>query len=180
MYANGKLWGALDTATDDPDIAGAAWYVLRPSTDGTTTSSKLALSGVVTGPNDASLTYPTIGVTSSGRGVLAFTLVGPNDYPSAAYASIDALAGVGDIHVYGQGVGPQDGFTEYPPLGGFPPRWGDYAASAVDGKTVYVANEYIAQSCTYAQYLATAGRCGNTRGALGNWATRVGKLDLSH
>lgn len=182
MYANGKLWGTLGTATDQPGVVGAAWYILKPSVDATgQVSDALANSGTLVPGTGDSVTYSTVGVTRSGRGVLAFTLAGPNTYPSAAYAPIDAVAGVGDIHVYGAGVGPQDGFTEYPPFGGSRPRWGDYGAASVDGNTVYVASEYIAQTCTYAQYLTSPiGRCGNTRGALGNWATRVGKIDASH
>jgi hypothetical protein len=40
-------------------------------------------------------TYPAIAVTASGRGVMAFTATGDATNPSAAFASIDAIAGVG-------------------------------------------------------------------------------------
>ncbi len=36
------------------------------------------------------VTYPAIATTAAGSGVMAFTLVGENDFPSAAYAPIDA------------------------------------------------------------------------------------------
>ena len=44
MYANGKLWGALDTALN-PDggaqQAGIAWFIVKPSTTGGTLSAKM-------------------------------------------------------------------------------------------------------------------------------------------
>jgi len=33
------------------------------------------------------------------------------------------------------------------------PRWGDYGAAAVVGGDIWIASEYVAQTCTYAQYL---------------------------
>ena len=44
-------------------------------------------------------TYPAIGVTQSGRGVMAFTATGDTLNPSAAYAPIDAMVGVGTWNV---------------------------------------------------------------------------------
>ena len=89
MYANGKLWGALDTALN-PDggaqRAGIAWYIVNPS------SNKLALQGYL-GATGHDFTYPAIGVTASGRGVMAFTATGDTLNPSSAYAAIDAIVG---------------------------------------------------------------------------------------
>ena len=83
--------------------------------------------------------YPTLGVTTTGRGVISFSHTGENTFPSFGYAAIDDRVGVsGDIHEIEAGKSPQDGFTEYPPIGGNRPRWGDYSASAVDGNFVYV------------------------------------------
>jgi hypothetical protein len=110
---------------------------------------------------------------------MGFTLVGADHFPSAAYVSIDAKVGAGDIHVIAEGAGPQDGFTGYVPLGGTParPRWGDYAAAVADGADIWLASEFIDQTCTYAEFLAQPfGQCGGTRAALGNWATRISKL----
>jgi hypothetical protein len=56
------------------------------------------------------------------------------------------------------------------------PRWGDYGAAAVDGSTIWVASEYVAQTCDYATYRATLGTCGNTRAPLGNWSTHISRL----
>src|SRR5215471_2920570 len=84
-YANGKLWGALDTAVNPnggPQRAGVAWYIVNPATP------KVVLSGYL-GASGHDFTYPAIGVTTSGRGVMAFTDTGDTTYPSAAYAPID-------------------------------------------------------------------------------------------
>jgi hypothetical protein len=173
MYANGKLWGALDTAVNvgGQSRAGIAYYVVNP------TNAKLVLQGQA-GLTSTDLTYPAIGVTDSGRGVIAFTLTGDNDYPSAAYASLDAQVGLGDVSVAAAGAGPWDGFTSYVVFRSGRPRWGDYGATSVVGNTIYTASEYVAQTCTYDQYLNTApvGQCGGSRAPLGNWSTHISAI----
>jgi hypothetical protein len=52
------------------------------------------------------------------------------------------------------------------------PRWGDYGAAQIDGTQVWIASEYIAQSCTIDQYIADP-TCGGTRAPLSNWSTRI-------
>ena len=150
MYTNGKVWGALDTALN-PDggaqRAGIAWYVVNPN------AGKLVNSGYL-GAAGYDFTYPAIGVTTSGRGVMAFTATGDNTYPSAGYAPIDALAGVGEWNVVpgGQGAAADDGFSGYKQQR-FPnpirSRWGDYGAAAVDGNSIWIASEYIGHACDY-------------------------------
>jgi len=101
-------------------------------------------------------------------------VLGQDNYPSAGYSSLDALTGAGDVHIAAAGVGPDDGFSAYFPLvNPVRPRWGDYGAAAVDGNTIWFASEYTAQTCNLSTYVATNFRCGDTRGALGNWATRI-------
>jgi hypothetical protein len=171
-YANGKLWGALDTAVNvgGQDRAGVAYYVINPQ------SQKLFLQGQA-GIASTDLTYPAIGVTQNGRGVMTFTLTGDNDYPSAAFAGMDAKVGMGNVQVAAAGAGPWDGFTSYVIFGSGRPRWGDYGAAAVDGSDIWVASEYVAQTCTYAEYLVVPrGQCGGTRAALGNWSTHISKV----
>jgi hypothetical protein len=171
-YANGNLWGALDTAliVGGQNRAGVAYYVINPN------SGNLVLQGQA-GVANTDLTYPAVGVTQSGRGVIAFTLTGDNDYPSAALAGLDAKAGMGNVQVAAAGAGSWDGFTSYIIFGAGRPRWGDYGAAAVDGNDIWVASEYTAQTCTYAQYLvAPRGQCGGTRAALGNWSTHISKV----
>jgi len=175
-YANGKLWGALDTqvTVGGESRAGIAWFIVDPSVP------KLVKSGTLAMANN-NLSYPAIATTAAGRGVMAFTLVGEDHFASAAYASIDAKVGVGDIHIAGAGLGLDDGFTSYKAQVGDPPRtrWGDYGAAALDGKNIWIASEYIGQSCTLTQWLAAPiGSCGGTRTALANWGTRLTKLNV--
>lgn len=174
-FANGKVWGTLDTdvlLSDGSHGSGINYFVINPNSGGLFANGTLALP-------DANLTYGAAAVTQSGRGVIAFTVVGPNDYPSAGYASLDAKIGAGDVHIAMAGAGPWDGFTGIPYLGGDQPRWGDYGAASADGNTIWLASEYIAQTCTLAQYLTPPlFQCGGTRGALGNWATRISMIQL--
>src|SRR5207302_721657 len=97
--------------------------------------------------------YATIAVTQSGRGVMAFTASGDSQNPSSAFASIDAVAGVGPWNVItgGAGAAQADGFTSYAAEVGSPPRtrWGDYGGAAVDGSSIWIASEYIANACNY-------------------------------
>jgi hypothetical protein len=186
------LWGALDTALNPdggPQRAGIAWYIVKPD------SSKVLLQGYL-GATGYDLTYPAIGVTASGRGMMAFTASGDTVNPSAASAPIDAVVGVGAWSVLngGQGAAQDDGFTSYKSQVGNPPRtrWGDYGAAAVDGNSIWIASEYIANSCNYTDWggpffaggtgdnllgtCAGAGHGAGTRAALGNWSTRISKL----
>jgi hypothetical protein len=192
MYANGKLWGALDTALN-PDggaqRAGIEWFIVNP------TSVKLTMQGYL-GAAGYDFVYPAIGVTPSGRGVMAFTATGNSLNPSAAYAPIDAIVGVGAWNVVsgGGGAAQADGFTSYKSQVGNPPRtrWGDYGAAAVDGNSVWIASEYIGHVCDYTSWGGPffvggtgdnlLGTCGGAshgpgvRAALGNWSTRISKM----
>jgi hypothetical protein len=192
-FANGKLWGALDSAVTvgGANRAGIAYYVINPA------SGKVDLQGLM-GVAGNDLTYPAIGVTPSGRGVMAFTLTGDTTNPSAAYAPIDAKVGAGAWSFAGpggQGAAVDDGFTSYKSQVGNPPRtrWGDYGAAAVDGNSIWIASEYIAKACDYATWggrffgAATGdnklGTCAPSpgaagpRAALGNWSTHIAKLN---
>jgi hypothetical protein len=203
VYANGKVWGALDTAINPdggPQRAGIAWYIVKPD------AGKVALQGYL-GATGHDFTYPAIGVLPNGRGIMAFTDTGDVTNPSAAYASIDAIAGIGTWNDVpgGAGAAPDDGFTSYKSQVGNPPRtrWGDYGAAAVVGNSIWIASEYIAQPCGYTAWGGPffAGGTGDnllgtcaggtfsfgppasgtpgtpgTRAALGNWSTRISKF----
>ena len=190
MYANGKLWGALDTAltVDGSNRAGIEWFIVNP------TVGKLVKQGYL-GATGYDFTYPAIGVTASGRGVMAFTATGNATNPSAAFAPIDANVGVGawNFVTGGQGAAQDDGFTSYKSQVGNPPRtrWGDYGAAAVDGNSVWIASEYIAHTCTYTDWggpffggtgdnllgtCAGASHGPGVRTALANWSTRISQL----
>jgi hypothetical protein len=173
--ANGKLWTVLDTGLsidgDSTTRAGIAFFVINPH------SGKVHKQGYA-GLAGNNLTYPAVAVTQSGRGVVAFTLLGNDHYPSAGYAGIDDKIGMGDLHVAAEGAGPDDGFTGYHPFSQFGtrPRWGDYGGAASEGNTIWIASEYVNQTCTYNTFITTNFRCGNTRTQLGNWATRISKI----
>ena len=175
-YANGKLWAALDSAVtvNGQKLAGAAFFVLHPNG----ASADVVNQGILALANN-NLTYPAVAVTPSGRGVIAFTVLGQDHFPSAGYASLDAKIGAGDVHIAAEGAAPQDGFTGYfPEVNPVRPRWGDYGAAAVDGNTIWFASEFIANSCDLQTYVATNFTCNNTRGSLGNWATRITHVQM--
>jgi hypothetical protein len=183
-YVNGILWGAADTAVNVGGgiRAGIAWFAVAPKINGAgkvegqvKRQGYLALAG-------NNLTYPALAMGTNGKGAIAFTVLGQDYYPSAGYATIDAAGNVGPIHVAAAGLGPDDGFTGYNAFEYFRPRWGDYGAAVTDGNSIWIASEYIAQTCTYAQYYPTPpsmdgfGSCSATRTSLANWATRISKL----
>ncbi len=189
MFANGKLWGALDTAVTVNTVnqAGIAWYIVNPSAGTLSKGGYLADAGI-------DFAYPAIGVTASGRGIIAFTASGGGHYPSAAYASIDSSVGVTGWNIVngGAGAATDDGFSGYRQQN-FPnpirTRWGDYGAAAVDGNSVWIASEYIATACDYTTWGGPffAGGTGDNllgtcagashgpggRTALANWSTRI-------
>jgi hypothetical protein len=179
-WANGHLWGALDTALSigSAKQAGIEWFNVAPSTSTGSLAAALSNQGYLGLGND-SLTYPAVGVTSGGTGVMAFTVTGSDFYPSAGYATV-TNAGVGTIHIAAAGVGPDDGFSNYKLFGNPPgtirPRWGDYGAAVPVGSNVWIASEYIGQSCTFSEYEQTNFRCDNTRTALANWDTRISEI----
>ncbi len=180
-YVNGMLWGAVDTAVwvNGELRAGIAWFAVSPKVNGAgMVQGTVKKQGYLALANN-NLTYPAIAMTASGKGAIAFTVVGQDYYPSAGYAMIDASGSVGPIHIAAAGLGPDDGFTSYKAFVGDPPRtrWGDYGAAVTDGTSIWIASEYIGQTCTLDQYLTGAiGSCGGTRTSLANWYTRLSKL----
>jgi hypothetical protein len=178
-YAHGKVWAVLGTAAevDGVNRTAVGWYIINPSSTLGSVSGSVLLEGILASQGE-SLVYPTIGVTGGGRGVIGFSQVGENTFPSVGYAAIDDKVGAGtEIHQIEAGKSPQDGFTEYPPVGGNRPRWGDYSAAAVSDPFIYVASEYIEQGpCTLQEYITGGFTCGGTRSSLANWSTRIAKL----
>jgi hypothetical protein len=182
-FADGLLWSALDTAVNvgGATKAGVEFFVVKPKVTGTGVSGAIVKQGYL-GVANNNLTYPAVGVTDAGRAVIAFTLVGADHYPSAAYAGLDAKSGAGGVRVAAEGKGVSDGFTSYKAFVGDPPRtrWGDYGAAVADGSSIWIASEYINQTCTLTEWFADAGpnlgSCGGTRTALANWGTRFSEV----
>jgi hypothetical protein len=181
-YVNGEIWGSSGTAVrvGGEVKAGIAWFRVDPHLDrrgrlhaDVEDQGYIALA-------DNNLTMPAIALTPQGEGAIAFTVIGETFHPTAGYVRIDDDGHVGPVRIAAQGVGVTDGFTSYKAFVGDPPRtrWGDYGAAVTDGDRIWLASEYIAQSCTLTEYLTGAiGSCNNTRTALANWATRITRID---
>ena len=180
IYSKGLVFGTLDTVVNvgGQDRAGLAYYVLRPtySAGGVLTGTVVSQGKLAVAGNN--LTFGAFGVDAAGKAIIALSLMGKDYYPSAGYVTFDSEYRPSPVHVSGLGVGPTDGFTEYTDFTGtLRPRWGDYAATAFDPSTgsIWMANEYIAQTCTVAVYQADP-TCGGTRSKYGNWTTRVSEV----
>ena len=182
-YVNGMLWGASGTAVNvDGEIkSGIAWFAVAPKINGAgKVEGQVKKQGYLALANN-NLTYPAIAMGTNGKGAIAFTVVGEDYYPSAGYVTINSNGSVGPIHIAANGLGPSDGFTSYKAFVGDPPRtrWGDYGAAVTDGSNIWIASEYIAQTCDLNTYLfgGPIGSCGGTRTAYANWSTRLSKLN---
>lgn len=168
IYAHGHLWGASDTIVKTPtgsSQVGSAYYMISPSVDASGTPSGSIVKQGYLSVNGDSVTRPSIAVTSLGKVVVGVSLIGPDYYPSAAYTTFDdsASSAPTTLHVAAAGPVPGDGFTGFHAEGGSGiERWGDYGFAAVDGNSVWVANEWIP---------------GLVQGAdLANWGTYVSKV----
>jgi hypothetical protein len=161
IYANGKLWGSLNTVVKTANGAtqtGLAWFAVTPST------ATIAGQGYVSADN-ASVFYPSLAINDAGKGVIGGTISSASMHPSVAYALLDATHGAGSLHLAFSGPVGEDGFTGYtnPATGAAQnqkgvARWGDYGAAGVDSDgSIWVANETTS----------------TTRTLLANWGTFV-------
>jgi hypothetical protein len=187
-FAAGKLYGAHGTAVDvgtssstTAQRTGVAWYITSPTTAGNgNLSTTVSKQGRIASAGN-NLLMPTLGVRFNGSAVIGVTVAGVDHFPSAAYVDLSSAGATGPVKIIAAGAGPEDGFAGCR-LFGARPRWGDYGAAAVDSSGgLWVANEYIAQSCTFAQYSTATdaspfGTCNKTRTALANWATQIAKI----
>jgi hypothetical protein len=178
-FADGKLYGALASVVSvaGKDQAGSAYYIIEPEMEDRGVRGKLENQGKIALANN-NVINPAIAALSNGKAVLSFTLVGADYHPSAGYVTFDD-GKPSPIKIAAAGAGPQDGFTGYAALTSNPPRprWGDYGAAASDGNAIWLATEYIGQTCTLAEYVTVPlGSCGGTRVTLGNWGTRISKI----
>ena len=185
VFANGRLWSGVNTVArvGGERRVGIAFFVVKPSLGSSALSASLDDQGYVAVHHEDVL-FPSIGVTANGAAAIVFTLSGQDYFPSAAYSPISASAG--DVRLASPGIGPEDGSSGYAvsqPNGvsnGGVARWGDYSAAVADGDgNIWIATEYIGQTCTDAQYAADT-TCGHTRSSLANWGTFIGKLPTCH
>lgn len=188
VFSGGSLWSSLDTIVQvqgDPDNTprdGVAWFNITPTVTNNVVTGAEIRQGYVAVQGDY-LLYPSIALSAQGQAKLVVSLAGPDFFPTAAYALFNASDGggkFGDIRFAAAGVGPEDGASC---LSGTPGvqgacRWGDYSAAVTDPSdgSVWMAVEFINQSCTSAQYSIDP-TCGGTRDPLANWATRLFQLN---
>jgi hypothetical protein len=180
FFTGGRLYGALDTVVTirGQDQAGIAYYAIRPYAHNGSVVNVLDSQGKI-GLAANNVTYPAIAARADGSGVIAFTLLGDDYFPSAAYVTLSENGQHGAVQIASLGKGPEDGFTGYEAYnpGTTNARWGDYGAAVLDGSDFWLASEYIGQTCTLAQYVASPfGSCNGTRATLGNWYTRISRL----
>ncbi len=153
-YADGKLWTVIQTRVGNGPGARAGLLYLavnpRMSSSGDLAGS-VAYQGYVA-VNNAHVHRGDIAATADGRSVaIVASLSGKDYFPSAVYGRVDPTKGsngVDALHIYGEGAGPEDGFTCYKAFVGSGVtrgcRWGDYSEINVgtDGN-FYMEAEYI-------------------------------------
>ena len=189
MYANGKLWGALDTALNSDggaQRAGIAWYIVKPGRHGLARASRvqgyLGAAGLrlhLPGDRRHRQRSRRDGVHRHRR--QRSTRAPPTRRSTRSPASVRGtscpVARAGAAMTASRATSRR---SANPPR----TRWGDYGAAAVDGNSVWIASEYIAHACNYTDWggggfvggTGPVGRCGDTRGALGNWSTRISQI----
>ncbi len=185
VFADGLLWSGVNTAVKQRDgvtRAGIAWFAVEPRLGKKGVKADIDKQGYVS-VDGAHVFFPSIGVNDNGSAVMTFTLSGTGYFPSAAYVILPRGDGGDppDVHIASAGLGPADGFTGYRGLDAVDngvERWGDYSAAvaAADG-SIWLATEYIAQTCTLDQFLHDT-TCGGTRSAFANWGSFIGHVTL--
>ena len=162
VYANGLLYGALNTVVGDGSRTGIAWFAVKPGLRHGAVSGRVVKQGYVAVRGE-SVIFPSVAVNDDGEGLIAFTLTGPDYFPSAAFLKIGDDDGSA-VRIAANGIAPDDGFTCYisqDPGDNGVCRWGDYSAAASDGHNIWWATEYIPNL---------------PRRFNSNWGTWIGKI----
>ena len=168
VWANGRLWGALNTIVktqNGPSQVGLSYFAFTPTVNGSQVAATLAKQGYVT-VNNAGVLFPAIAMNNQGKGAIVFSVAGADYYPSVGYARLTLADGAGAVHIANPGAKPADGFTGYSFFGGSgTERWGDYSDAVVNPQdgTLWMATEWI------------EGNVGFPR--LANWNTRILKIN---
>ena len=120
--------------------------------------------------------FPAIGVATTGtNAAIVYTLTGNTHFPSVAVSRVSSVAQASSIGDVRPGKDVLDDFAWY--FFGTP-RWGDYSAAVGDGRTVYLATEYIQNpSCSDDVFLFDP-TCGGTRGEASNWGTGLVRVNV--
>jgi hypothetical protein len=158
VYADGQLWGALNTSIGDGTRTGIAWFDVSPNAGPRRLHASMEGQGYVSLAKD-SVFFPSVAVNADGAALMGFSVSGPDFYPSTGYVTLSP-DGSGPVHVSGVGAAPDDGFSGYVAYsGGNVARWGDYSTTVVDA---------YGRFWTAAEYIPNAPRT-----ALANWGTFI-------
>ena len=163
------MWGGITT-----ESAGGAGIMLFGINLGSSIlTSSLARQWTIHNPS-TDVMFPAVSILDNGLALVAYSASGPVLRPSAAYSIFSTTMAPAAIQIANQGLGLQDGFTQYGFVYGFyPPRWGDYSGAATMGNSIYFTSEFIpAINCSLAAYIADA-TCGGTRSPFANWGTSL-------
>eukprot|EP00271_Cylindrocystis_brebissonii_P004733 TRINITY_DN16564_c0_g1_i1.p1 TRINITY_DN16564_c0_g1~~TRINITY_DN16564_c0_g1_i1.p1 ORF type:complete len:634 (+),score=19.99 TRINITY_DN16564_c0_g1_i1:411-2312(+) len=169
IYSNGHLFGAFTTRIFDSSLgvytSGIAWVIIKPSFSSSgTLSARLVASGVIAISGFYAF-FPAITVNAR-RAVIVFALSGRTIYPSLAYVYIPfSTYKPGVVRYAWQGMGPEDGFSGLPALGGDGvARWGDYFAATTDERgRLWITGQTIV---------------GGPRVPLANWGMYIAQLPV--
>jgi hypothetical protein len=161
-YADGKLWGDVNTAVKNANgnvNVGIAWFQVTPSIGASGVGGSVTSQGYVA-VNRGNALFGAIAANNDGDAAMGFTLSGTSWFPSAAWVSLGANGATSAVHVAAAGQLPEDGFTGYVIEGGAgTARWGDYSAAQADEHgNLWMATEYIPNA---------------PRTLFANWGTRV-------
>ena len=159
QYINGLVWGELTTVVSIPhdsvNRAGAAWFSVRPTLNGSHLGGAVVVrQGYVVDPGN-NVIYPAVQALRSGNAAMVFSVTGKDNFPSAAYAALGAGdSAFGSIHIAAAGSGPYSKTST---------RWGDYSYAVIDPSAlaVWMATEYMPPLSS------------QTPNGQSNWGTRV-------
>jgi hypothetical protein len=162
-FADNAVWGEMSTAVqpagDSTVRAGAAWFQVKPRLGGgVVTGAKIVRQGYVAAPGQY-LIYPAVQPDAAGNAAVVFTESNATEFPSAAYATLQAgAANFGPPVVAAKGTGPYfKGST----------RWGDYSFAVPGaGDSAWLATEYVPPKLS------------QTTDGQQNWGTRVIQVPL--
>jgi hypothetical protein len=171
--ANGSrvMWGGLGT-----ESAGRAGIMLFGINLGASIgSTTLARQWTIHNPSN-DLQFPAVSIMDDGIALAAYSVSGATTRPSSAYSVFTTSMAPAAIQISNQGLGLQDGFTQYTPITGFyRPRWGDYSGAATMGNAIYFTSEFIpVPNCSLSQFILDD-TCGGTRTFFANWGTSLNR-----
>jgi len=172
------MWGGL--GTDSGGRAGIMLFGINLGSSMLTTS--LARQWTIHNPSN-DVQFPAVSIMDSGLALAAYSVSGATTRPSSAYSVFSTSMAPAAIQISNQGLGLQDGFTQYDVFVPYRPRWGDYSGAVTMGNSIYFSSEYIPDSnCSLSDFILddTCGPSPNVANArkrtfFANWGTSLNK-----